>query len=184
MSGNEANVRNWTEQIISRAPLGTTLPTTPTADLDPAFVELGFTDEDTGVKKSKSRTTNDKFATGGTLVRTTVTKQKSTFAFMALEENVAVQGVINPGGSVTDGDDFATIVEAAWVPGPGAWVVDRTDGDVIEREVYQRGDVVEAIGDIEIGDDKIPGYSITVTVYPVGGVASRRYTTDPALHAA
>ena len=66
------------------APLGTTLPTSAEADLDEAFVCLGYASED-GVKNNNSPSTENKKAWGGDIVASLQTEKPDEWMFTLLE---------------------------------------------------------------------------------------------------
>ena len=69
---------------ISRAPLGSTLPTDATTALDAAFKNLGYVGEDGLTNANTSKTENLK-AWGGDVVDTAQTEKTDTFTFKLIE---------------------------------------------------------------------------------------------------
>ena len=69
---------------ISRAPLGTTLPSDATTELDSAFASLGYVSED-GVTNSNTMTSENIKAWGGDIVYTSETEKTDTFSFKLIE---------------------------------------------------------------------------------------------------
>ena len=69
---------------VMRAPLGTALPTSSFATIDPAFIDLGYTDEN-GLKQKENRTNTDQFAWGGDLVGTLQEKYSRDQSFTLLQ---------------------------------------------------------------------------------------------------
>ena len=69
---------------IFRAPLGSTLPTDATAELDEAFVCLGYCGED-GLTNSNTPESDSLKAWGGDTVLTYQTAKEDTFQFKLIE---------------------------------------------------------------------------------------------------
>ena len=69
---------------VYRAPLGTTLHTDASAELDAAFKSLGYCGED-GLTNANSPASETVKAWGGDIVLTTHTEQLETFAFGLIE---------------------------------------------------------------------------------------------------
>jgi hypothetical protein len=182
MSGTQANARIWSQVDVSVAPVGTTAPTTVAAALDAAFDLVGFLDEDAGVEFNPARSVSDHFAYGGALLRTGVKGEKHSFKFMALEDNPIVEGLVNPGGTISTTSGVSTVNLCNYVPNPKAWVVEFTDGDVGERIIIPNGEVVEAVDAQKYTDDGILMLGLTVTCYADGnGVWGVKVSTNPAL---
>jgi len=69
---------------VMRAPLGSPLPTSSYAPVDPSYVDLGYTDEN-GLKQKENRTNTDQFAWGGDLVGTLQEKYSRDQTFTLLQ---------------------------------------------------------------------------------------------------
>ena len=86
---------------ISKAPLGTTLPTDATTALDSGFVSLGYVSED-GVKNSNSSNSNNVYSWDGDPVLVTNGTKEDTFTFTLIEAlNVEVLKAVYGDSNVT-----------------------------------------------------------------------------------
>lgn len=152
---------------ISRAPIGTTLPTDATTELDSAFASLGYVSED-GVTNSNSMESENIKAWGGDIVYTSETEKTDTFTFKlieALNPEVlkSVYGSSNVSGDLTTG----ITVKANSKPQEAfSWVIDSIlRNGVLKRVVIPSAKVTE-VGDIVSKDNELLGYETTLTAVP------------------
>lgn len=153
---------------IFRAPLGTTLPTSATASLAGAFVELGYVSED-GVKNSNEPSSENIKAWGGAVVMVVQTEKKDEWTMKlieALNPNVleAVYGTIH----VTYNAGAGTIqVEAtAEQLADACFVIDSVmKGGAMKRIVIPNGSL-SGLAEIVYKDDEAIGYEITISALP------------------
>lgn len=154
---------------IYRAPLGTTLPATASAELDPAFVNLGYISED-GLTNTNTASSENIKAWGGDTVLQPQTEKPDNFAatfIEALNKDVlaAAYGDDNVSGTLATG--ITVRANAKEIPAC-SWVADMIlNGDVAKRVVIANGQVTE-VGDITYKDDTAIGYPLTITAYPGG----------------
>lgn len=178
MSGDTANPRVWINADAFTAPIGTTAPTDTTSPWDNAWDSLGLLSED-GMTESRSDTTDDKYAWGGILVRTTRSKHKRQIKIAALEDNPVVWELLNPGSSAATVG--GTTTRTVNVPNTDirAFGLELIDGDVIKRRVIPRCEVIE-VSDIKASDSEMEAKEFTINVYPDGdGVLYIDITDDP-----
>lgn len=161
------------------APLGTTLPTSATAALNGAFVELGYVSED-GLTNNNSPESDTVKAWGGDTVLNLQTDRPDTFAFTLIESlNEDVLKTIYGASNVTaDGDGNLTIKATAEEMTSGAWVFDMiVKGGRAKRIVVPNGTISE-LGEIVYKDDEAIGYNVTITDVPDNtGVYHYEYIT-------
>lgn len=161
------------------APLGTTLPTSATAALNAAFVDLGYVSED-GLTNNNSPESDTVKAWGGDTVLSLQTDRPDTFALTLLEAmNSDVLKTIYGSSNVTaDGNGNLTIKATAEEMPSGSWVFDMIlKGGRAKRIVVPNGTISE-LGDITYKDDEAVGYNITITDVPdTNGVYHYEYIT-------
>lgn len=178
MSGNTANPRVWINADAYTAPLGSPAPTDVTTDWDASFNVLGLLSED-GMTETSSDTTDDKYAHGGILIRTTRSKHKATMKIIALEDNPVVYSLMRPGSTASTSGEITT--RNVKVPGRNnvAFGLELHDGDVISRRVIPSGEIFD-IADIKISDSDLVQYEMTINIYPdADGLLYIDITNDP-----
>lgn len=172
MANNSANVttgKPLKTGAIFRAPQGTTLPNTSIAELDSAFVLLGYVSED-GLTNSNSPESATIKAWGGDTVLTTQNEKNDTFTFKlieALNPEVlkTVYGDDNVTGTLASTGGITVNANADELP-VCSWVIDMiVNGGYVKRIIIPAGKVSE-IGDIEYTDEDAVGYELTVSCFP------------------
>lgn len=167
---------------IHWAPIGSTLPTSATASLDAAFVELGYVSED-GLTNNNSPESDTVKAWGGDTVLNLQTDRPDTFAFTLLESlNSDVLKTIYGSSNVTiDGSGNISVKATAQDMPSGAWVFDMIlKGGRAKRIVVPNGTISE-LGEITYKDDEAVGYNVTITDVPdTNGVYHYEYITATA----
>lgn len=152
---------------VSKAPLGTTLPTDAVTSLATAYKQLGYVSED-GVTNSNSPSTDTGKAWGGDIVITYQTEKPDTFQFTLIESlNPDVLSAVY-GASHVDGTLAAgmTVTATSDESEAAVWVIDVVMRDgAYKRIVIPNGKITE-IGDVVYKDDEIIGYDVTVQAFP------------------
>lgn len=154
---------------IFAAPLGTTLPTNATSDLDAAFKSLGYVSED-GVTNSNSPSSDKVKAWGGDTVLNLQTEKPDDFKFTLIESlNVEVlkfvYGDDNVFGDLTNGIEVKANADDAT---EHVLVIDMImRGGVLKRVILPQAKVT-AVEDIKYADSDAVGYGTTVSAMPDG----------------
>ena len=170
MAGDTDNPRIWVNADVYVGDVGSTAPTDVTTALDAAFEALGLLSDD-GMTESREDESTDHYAYGGILVRTTRSKHKRTITVTALEDNPVVFDLVNPGSTAstsagpTPPAGVTTRTVKVPQPDPKAFVLELVDGDVTKRRHIARGEVV-AVGDVQISDNEMTMYELTINIYP------------------
>ena len=161
------------------APLETTLPTSATASLNAAFVDLGYVSED-GLTNNNSPESDTVKAWGGDTVLSLQTDRPDTFSLTLLEAMNAdvLKTVYGSDNVVADASGNLTIKATAQDMPSGVWVFDMIlKGGRAKRIVVPNGTISE-LGDIVYKDDEAVGYNITITDVPdTDGVYHYEYIT-------
>jgi len=148
---------------VYAAPLGTALPTSATASLNAAFVDLGWVSED-GVTNSISREVTKHRAWGGEVVKVTQDNYTETVRLTLLESSAEVLSVVYGDDNVTESGDTITVEHSRLMLGRQSFVIDFIDGDRAGRIVVREGQVTE-LGDVVYVHRDLTRYEITVDVF-------------------
>ena len=152
---------------VSRAPLGTALPTTAAATLNEAFINLGYI-SDAGMVNSGAITNTGIKAWGGDTVLNIQTDKVDTFQYTLIEAlNVDVLKTIFGDGNVSG--TLATGISVnvnSDEQEDAEWVVDMTMRNGAAKRVVIPCGKITAIGDVTYSDNAAVGYQVTVSAQP------------------
>lgn len=149
---------------IYRAPLGTTLPTNATSELDAAFKSLGYCADD-GLSNDNAPESSEINAWGGDVVYSGQNSKADEFGFTLIEVlNVDVLKAVYGDGNVTGTLETGIVVMAnSKDQDDSAWVIDMVmRGNVLKRIVIPCAKISD-LDTIEYKDDSAVGYGITLT---------------------
>lgn len=152
---------------VYRAPLGTTLPTSASAELDEAFVSLGYISED-GLTNENSIETEEVKAWGGDTVLNPQTGKTDTFGATFIEAlNVEVLKMVYGDENVSGTLATGIIVRAnSKEAGGSCYVVDQIMREgALKRIVIANGKLSD-LGEISYNDSDAVGYEVTLTALP------------------
>ena len=159
---------------IYRAPLGTTVPTDATTELDAKYKPLGYISED-GLTNSNSPSSTDIKAWGGDIVLTLQTDKPDTFKFKLIEAlNADVIKTIYGEDNVTVTNDSGSTGKVKTIA-VKANSKEMTDSVYVVEMVLRKGILkrlvipcgkITALEDINYKDNDVTGYGVTVTATP------------------
>lgn len=170
MANTVSNVTSGKPKIggaVFRAPIGTALPTAAAAELNEAFVCLGFV-SDAGVTNGNGVTTNAVKSWGGDTVLNTQESRDDTFAMTLIEAlNTEVLKMFH-------GDDNVTGTLAAGITvtangkdlGTAAYVIDMIMRDGALKRIVIPCAAVSETGDVVYKDNDVVGYPVTISAQP------------------
>ena len=152
---------------VYRAPLGTALPTSASAELDEAVVSLGYISED-GLTNENSIETEEVKAWGGDTVLNPQTGKTDTFGATFIEAlNVEVLKMVYGDENVSGTLATGIIVRAnSKEAGGSCYVVDQIMREgALKRIVIANGKLSD-LGEISYNDSDAVGYAVTLTALP------------------
>lgn len=176
MAGNPENVDIWSGADVffdftRTAPEPTDL-TTPWGEL---WVPAGLLNGDDGMTTTTDESSEDHFAWGGLLIRTTYGQHKRSVTVAMLEDNAITFELINPGEStrtVADGviTDEIYVTERRKL----RMGLELRDGNKIKRRVIPTVELGER-PEIQEAENTMTQYNVSLNIYPDG---SRRLWKD------
>lgn len=159
MAGDPLKANLWTDADVY---ISTNLSATLPADADTPFgVDwdlVGLLDGDDGFPESRDEDTDDKYAWGGILVRTSRTHFKLTKSFTALEDNDVTFSLLWPGST-------ATVIK---VPRPAKVLVafETREGDKVRRLITSNYAEVTLDGDHGENETDLESATFVATIFP------------------
>jgi hypothetical protein len=160
---------------IYRAPLGSTVPVTPTEEWTADWAELGWIGEDGFEEDPNDDTKEIKAWQHGTTVRRLITGSTHNFKFKAIESNAVTLELYHKGSTIETADGVHTL--KVMTPSPERWMFgfDVIDGDNHLRIIIEDGEVAERSA-IAYKNDEAIGYEFTVTAYAIEDEDGNTYT--------
>lgn len=166
MASDVSNVTTGVRRVdggIYAAPLGTTLPTDASSQLDTAFKNVGYLSED-GMTNSISKSSTEIKEWGGDVVLAVQTGQTDKFKFKFIESlNVDTLKAVFGASNVTETNGALTVKVNATDTGEKSYVIDMVQSDGrLKRIVIPRGKITE-LGDIVYKLNEAVAYDVTLT---------------------
>jgi hypothetical protein len=173
-----SKVRVFGTGELSVAPVGTTLPTTVSGALDPAFVGLGYNSED-GITISRDVSIEDILAWQSvTPVRRVASETTFSLAGSFLQSDPTVVALFLGLGAFTGTTDFTAVGSTVQGVTERAVVLDFKDGTIDYRLVIQRAEVTSD-GEINVTRTDAAAYPLTFTALaPSSGTDLYSLITD------
>jgi len=150
------------------APLGTTLPTNATADLDPAFRNLGYISED-GLVNGTETDTESVNDWSGAEVLSGQTSFAEMFTFNMIEQNESSMKLYyGEDNVVVDGDGKLVSIKVKADELPEVCFVAEVvqTGGRIKRIVVERGKMTDRSGEISYVNSEAVTYPVQLKAYP------------------
>lgn len=170
MSTNANNVTAGKPMIggaVHVAPVGTTLPTSATDDLDAAFADIGYISSD-GIKNDLSRTSSSVRAWGGDEVLNIQNEKNDNWAYTMIEaKNIVVLKQVFGEENVTeDASHNITIAVNSKELGKYAWVFDMLLSDGSAKRCVLPMAKITNVAEISYTDTTAVGYAATLNALP------------------
>lgn len=160
---------------IYTAPIGTTVPTDATTQLDNAFVCLGYVSED-GLRNNNELTVEAIKAWGGNIVYRSLTEMNDEFSLALIEtENVDVLKTVYGEDHVTvDGSNNVSVDVVGEDPIERIWVFELAlRGGKAKRIVIPDG-AITSRDEIAYTDSDAVAYGITISAYPDSSASTHK----------
>lgn len=170
MATNSMNVTAGKPMIggaVHVAPIGTALPTSAVADLDAAFVDVGYISAD-GVKNDLSRTSNAIRAWGGDEVLNIQNEKNDIWTFTMIEaKNVNVlKQVFGEDNVTTDTNGNITVTVNSKELTKYAWVFDMLLSDGSAKRCVLPSAKITNVAEVSYTDSDAVGYAATLSALP------------------
>lgn len=171
MAGDPLKANLWTDaDVYISTNLSAAIPADANTPFGVDWDLVGLLDGDEGFPESRDEDTDDKFAWGGILVRTSRNHFKLTKSFTALEDNDTTYSLLWPGSSATQ----------IKVPRPAKVLVafETREGEKVRRLITANYAEVSLDGDHGENEADLESMTFAATIYPTGaGVLFNRQTT-------
>lgn len=159
MSGDPTKANLWTDaDVYVSTNLSAALPATANAPFGAEWSLVGLLDGDEGFPESREEDSEDKFAWGGILVRTSRQHFKLTKSFTALEDNDTTYSLIWPGSTAT----------RIKVPRPAKVLLafETREGEKVRRLITSLYAECSLDGDHGENETDLESATITATIFP------------------
>lgn len=159
MSGDPTKANLWTDaDVYVSTNLNAALPADANTPFGSDWSLVGLLDGDEGFPESRDEDTDDKFAWGGILVRTSRQHFKLTKSFTCLEDNATTRSLIWPGSTPT----------RIKVPRPARVLVafETREGEKVRRLITSQYAECSLDGDHGENETDLESATIAATIFP------------------
>jgi hypothetical protein len=163
VAGDPNNASLWTDADVYVGSLTAANPADANTPFGVDWGLVGLLDGDDGLPESRDEDTDDKFAWGGILVRTTRAHFKLTKSFSALEDNPTTRSLIWPGSNATQ------IVVPVPVPVKVAFEVRDEGTGKVRRLITRKHAIISVDGDIAENETDLTKVQLAAVIYPDSG---------------
>lgn len=169
MAGNPENVDIWSgADVFFDFTRTAPAPTDLTTPWGPLWIPAGLLNGDDGLTTTADESSEDHFAWGGILVRTTYGQHKRSVTVAMLEDNAVTFELVNPGEStrtVADG----VITSEIFVPERRKlrMGLQLKDGLKIKRRIIPTVELGE-LPEIQEAENTMTQYNVGLNIYPDG----------------
>ncbi|KND30083.1 Ig-like domain-containing protein [Streptomyces stelliscabiei] len=171
MAGDPTKANLWTDaDVYVSWNLSATLPADAETPFGSDWKQIGLLDGDEGFPETRDEDTDDKFAWGGIIVRTSRNHFKLTKSFTALEDNEWTRKLVWPGSTDTQ----------IKVPKPERVLVafETREGEKVRRLATALYAECSLDGDHGENETDLESATISATIFPTsGGVLFNRQAT-------
>jgi hypothetical protein len=160
--------------LIWFAPLGSTGPTNATSPLDAAFLDAGGVSEDGLTVSFEESTTDFRFFGSRSIQRSIITEESQTFTVTLMEHNEVALAIYHGKalGSISPAVSTGafSLTTGAVSSQRYAFVAHVVDDNRLTR-IYAPSVQVSGRGDLQYSAGQPVQFEVTLTAYPVAGVA-------------
>lgn len=171
MAGDPLKANLWTDaDVYISTNLSATLPANASTAFGVDWELVGLLDGDDGFPESRDEDTDDKYAWGGMLVKTSRNHFKLTKSFTALEDNDTTYSLLWPGSSAT----------RIKIPRPVRVLVafETREGDKVRRLITSQYAEISLDGDHGENETDLESATFVATIFPTSdGYLFERQTT-------
>ncbi|MGW1998571.1 hypothetical protein [Embleya sp. NPDC001921] len=160
MAGDPLNANLWTDADVYVGELDAVNPATIDDPFGVTWDAVGLLNGDDGFGETRDEDTNDIYAWGGILVRTSRSHFKLTKSFTALEDNETTFGLVWPGSSSSQ------II----VPKPAKKKIafEMREGDKVRRVITNNYGEISLSGDLTQNETDLESFAFQAVIFPSG----------------
>lgn len=167
---------------VFAGPTGSTAPTDAKTAVPATFKNMGLV-SDAGLTRNRSQETTDKQDWSGVTQITIITSDGMSYDLVLQSiANVDMLKELFGAGNVTEVDGLITIAfELGTLLPERSFVFDMVSGENLIRDVVYRGRITKAADSVAFVAGELIELPITITAYPVNGIAAKEFIEVGAL---